>query len=95
MGVSLHYCKFAYTNQVSMTTLVLRKKVHQIIDAADSDVLEVVYSILKLRKEESATESLLTKEQKTELNKTLAEHKAGKLKYHTLTEAKNIIYKNK
>ena len=76
-----------------MTTLALRKKVHQIVDAADTDVLEVVYSILKLRKEDSAAESLLTKEQKAELNKTLAEHKAGKLKYYTLSEAKNIIYK--
>ena len=77
-----------------MTTLALRKKVHQIVDVADTDVLEVVYSILKLRKEDSVEESLLTKEQKSELNKTLAEHKAGKLKYYTLSEAKNIIYQN-
>ena len=38
-------------------------------------------------------QSLLTNSQKLELDKTLAEHKAGKLKYYTLEEAKTIIYK--
>jgi hypothetical protein len=71
-----------------MTTLALRKKVHQIVDVDDTDVLEVVYKILQLRKEDNAAESLLTKEQKAELDKTLAEHKGGKLKYYTLGEAK-------
>ena len=76
-----------------MTTLALRKKVHQIVDLVDIDVLEAVYSILKLRREENTSSSLLTKEQKIELDKTLAEHKGGKLKYYTLSEAKKIIYK--
>ena len=78
-----------------MTAITLRKKVHEIVDVADTDVLEVVYSILKLRKENSSSDSLLTKEQKTELDKTLAEHKSGKLKYYTLSEAKKIVYKRK
>lgn len=78
-----------------MTAVTLRKKVHQIVDVADTAVLEVVYSILKLRKEDYAVESLLTKSQKTALDKTLTEHKAGKLQYHNLIEAKKLIYKSK
>jgi hypothetical protein len=52
-----------------MTNLALRKKAHQIVDVADTDVLEVVYSILKLRKEDNVVESLLTKQQKPNLIK--------------------------
>jgi hypothetical protein len=41
------------------------------------------------------TESLLTKSQKKELDKTLAEHKSGKLKYYTIEQSKAILYKQK
>jgi hypothetical protein len=40
-------------------------------------------------------ESLLTKSQKNELNKTLEEHKSGKLKYYTVAQSKAILYKQK
>lgn len=49
--------------------------------------------MLKIYKHEDDSKSLLTKEQKTELDKTLKEHKSGKLKYYTVDQAKNIIYK--
>lgn len=38
--------------------------------------------------------SLMSKAQKDELDKTLAEHKAGKLKYYTLEQAKEILNSN-
>ena len=71
-----------------MTTTAIRKKVHQYVDDIDDSVLDVVYRMLKLYNEEEADGSLMTKEQKAELDKTLAEHKSGKLKYYTLSEAK-------
>ena len=76
-----------------MTTTAIRKKVHQYVDDIDDSVLDVVYRMLKLYNEEEADGSLMTKEQKAELDKTLAEHKSGKLKYYTLSEAKKLIYK--
>jgi len=48
---------------------------------------------LKSHKEEDRAESMLTKAQKAELDKTLLEHKAGKLKYYTLESAKRIVSK--
>jgi len=53
-------------------------------------LLAVAETLVKEHKEES--ESLLTKAQKAELDITLAEHKAGKLKYYTAEQAKKIIY---
>jgi hypothetical protein len=75
-----------------MTNSTIRKKVHQYIDAIDNNLLEVVYNMLKIYKHED-DQSFLTKEQKTELDKTLKEHKSGKLKYYTIDQAKSIIYK--
>ncbi|MGP8216031.1 MAG: hypothetical protein ACLQQ4_10740 [Bacteroidia bacterium] len=76
-----------------MTTIALRKKIYQYINDADDNVLNVIYGMLKLYKEEDGMESMLTKEQKAELDKTLLEHKAGKLKYYTLDAAKRIVNK--
>jgi hypothetical protein len=76
-----------------MTAVALRKKAHQYIDDIDDKALEVIYKMLKSYKEEEGRESLLTLEQKAELDKTLAEHKAGKLKYYTLESAKRIVSK--
>jgi len=76
-----------------MTNSTIRKKVHQYVDDIDNNLLEVVYNMLKIYKHDD-DKSLLTKEQKTELDKTLKEHKAGKLKYYTIEQAKEIIYKN-
>jgi len=59
-------------NKVTMTTTAIRKKVHQFIDEAEADVLEVVYKVLKLH---SHHNSILTAAQKQELDKTLAERK--------------------
>lgn len=75
-----------------MTTTTIRKKVHQYVDDIDSDLLEIVYNMLKIYKHDD-DKSLLTKEQKTELDKTLKEHKSGKLKYYTIEQAKSMIYK--
>ena len=41
--------------------------------------------------EEEATE--LTTAQKKELDKRLADHKAGKLKYYTIDEVKKAVFK--
>lgn len=76
-----------------MTAATLRKKVHQYVDDMDENVLDVVYRMLKLYKEEESA-SVMTKEQKIELDRTLTEHKAGKLKYYTLNEAKRVLYKD-
>lgn len=75
-----------------MTSSTIRKKVHQYVDDIDNNLLEVVYNMLKIYKHED-DKSFLTKEQKTELDKTLKEHKSGKLKYYTIEQAKSIIYK--
>ena len=72
-----------------MTTTAIRKKVHQYVDEAEENVLEVVYKVLKLH---SHDESILTNAQKHELDKTLAEHKAGKLKYYSIAQAREAVY---
>ena len=74
-----------------MTTTAIRKKVHQYIDHAEENVLEVVYKMLKLY---SQDESMLTNAQKHELDKTLSEHKAGKLKYYSVSQAREAVYGN-
>lgn len=76
-----------------MTTPSIRKKIHQYVDEAESDVLEVIYKMLKLYSAEDT--SVLSSAQKQELDKTLADHKAGKLKYYTIEQARTQIYGTK
>lgn len=76
-----------------MTTPAIRKKIHQYVDEAEGNVLEVIYKMLKLYSGEGA--SALTSAQKNELDKTLADHKAGKLKYYTIEQARSQIYGSK
>ena len=52
-------------------------------------MLEVVYKMLKIY---SHDETILTHAQKQELDKTLADHKAGRLKYYTLKQAQETVY---
>jgi hypothetical protein len=77
-----------------MTTVAMRKIVHQYLDDADDTALTVIYKMLKsYKKGQESPESMLTKGQKAELDKTLRDHKAGKLKYHTLNAAKKLVDK--
>ncbi len=78
-----------------MTATVLKTNIKkQINSVQDEVILRSIYAMLKeVLNDTDVKESLLTNEQKTELNKTLAEHKSGKLKYYTVQQAKSIIYK--
>lgn len=49
----------------------------------------MVYKMLKIY---SHDETILTHAQKQELDKTLADHKAGRLKYYTLKQAQETVY---
>ena len=78
-----------------MKTSALKKEIYQAIDnTKDNEILEAVYTILKrtVVNEEEATE--LTTAQKKELDKRLADHKAGKLKYYTIDELKKAVFKS-
>jgi len=69
-----------------MTSTALRKKVHQYVDDVDDNLLEVVYNLFKLYNEED--ESLMTKEQKSELDKRAQLYREGKLKTYSWKEVK-------
>ena len=69
-----------------MTSTALRKKVHQYVDNVDDSLLEVVYNLFKLYKEED--KSLMTKEQKTDLDKRAQLYREGKLKTYSWKEVK-------
>ena len=62
-----------------MTTTAIRKKVHQYIDTAEENVLEAVYRMLKIYVDDG-NESLMTKEQKKEIDKRSKLFRQGKLK---------------
>jgi hypothetical protein len=62
-----------------MTKVALRKKLHQYIDNAEGSLLEIVYDILKDKKETSDS-SLLTRAQKRELDKRAKLYKEGRVK---------------
>ena len=59
----------------------------KLFDTEDERILKAVQSILN-PEEETAD---LTPAQKKELDKRLAEHKAGKLKYYTISEVRKAV----
>ena len=77
-----------------MTKTTLKTTIKkQINNLEDESILRSIHAMLKEVLQKDSDGGLLTKEQKKELDKTLAEHKTGKLKYYTIEQAKNIIYK--
>jgi putative addiction module component (TIGR02574 family) len=76
-----------------MKSSTLKKEIHQAVDVVnDNEILYAIYTILK--KNSGEDEWVLTSVQKKELDKRLAEHKSGKLKYYTLDEVKKSIKKS-
>jgi hypothetical protein len=77
-----------------MTTTALKTNIKKQINSVQNEtILRSIHAMLKEVLQDDSDVSLLTKEQKNELDKTLAEHKSGKLKYYTVEQAKNIVYK--
>jgi hypothetical protein len=77
-----------------MTATILKTTIKKQLNSVENEtILRSIYAMLKevIQSEDNA--SMLTSEQKHELDKTLSEHKSGKLKYYTIEQAKNIIYK--
>ena len=70
-----------------MTTTAIRKKVHQYVDEAEEKVLEAMYQMLKLHVDEGS-ESLMSKEQKAEIDKRGKLYGQGKLKTSSWEEVK-------
>ena len=74
-----------------MTTIAIRNKVHKYIDEADSNVLELVFKLLEVYRQNNT--SLLTDEQQKEVLKRSALYKAGKMKGFTLAEVRTRVKK--
>ncbi len=72
-----------------MTTTAIRSKVHKYIDEADIKVLEVVYQLLEVYRQNNS--SLMTDEQQKEILKRSALYKAGKIKGYSIREARKNI----
>ena len=78
-----------------MKTSTLKKEIYHAIDnTKDNEILEAVYTILKrtVVEAEDIMEEL-TAERKKDLDKRLADHKAGKLKYYTIDEVRKSVFK--
>jgi len=75
-----------------MTTTALKKDIHKAVENTnDNEILKIVRTILKRTSEEEMYE--LTPAQKRELDKRLAQHKAGKSSYHSLEEVRKNALK--
>lgn len=75
-----------------MKTSTLKKEIHQAIDdTKDNEILSAVYTILKKASIDDESFAPLTTTQKKDLDKRLADHKAGKLKYYTIDEVRASV----
>ncbi len=70
-----------------MTSKTIKKKVIEYINHAEDDVIEAVYKILKIY-EDGEGKSLMTTEQKSEIERRSTLYKQGKLKTSSWAEVK-------
>lgn len=72
----------------TMTSKTLKKKVIEYINHAEDNVIEAVYKMLKIY-EDGDGKSLMTTQQKSEIEKRSALYKQGKLKTSSWVDVKN------
>jgi hypothetical protein len=72
-----------------MTTAALRTKVHEYIEEADSKVLEVVFKLLEVYRENNP--SVLSEKDQAEMLKLSEQYKTGAESSLTLAEAKKKL----
>jgi 2-iminoacetate synthase ThiH len=72
---------------VNMTSKTLKKKVIEYINHAEDNVIEAVYKMLKIY-EDSDGKSLMTTEQKSEIERRSALFRQGKLKTSSWSDVK-------
>jgi hypothetical protein len=72
-----------------MTTSVLRTKVHEYVDEADSKILEVVFKLLEVYRENNA--SFLSEKDQAEILRRSEQYKTGAESSLTLAEAKKKL----
>lgn len=72
-----------------MTTAIIRQKLHNYLEVADSKKLKALYTIIEDMVEESSPE--YSKELKNELNKRAAELQSGNAKTVTASDSKKRI----
>ena len=70
-----------------MTSKTIKKKVIEYINHAEDDVIEAVYKILKIY-EDADGKSLMTTDQKSEIDRRSLLYKQGKLKTSSWNEVK-------
>jgi len=72
---------------IDMSSKTLKKKVIEYINHAEDNVIEAVYKMLKIY-EDSDGKSLMTSDQKSEIEKRSALYKQGKLKTSSWSDVK-------
>jgi len=72
-----------------MTTAALRKKVHEYIEEADSRVLEVVFKLLEVYRENNS--SMLSQKDQEEIIQRSVQYQAGAESILSLAEAKKKL----
>lgn len=74
-----------------MASVLSRKQIVDRVTKADSKLLKLVNELINDYEDTDDNQSVLTKEQKKEVDRRLQLHKEGKLKYYTLSEIKKSI----
>ena len=72
-----------------MTTSVLRTKVHEYVDEADSKILEVVFKLLEVYRENNS--SMLSQKDQEEMIQRSVRYQAGAESNLSLAEAKKKL----
>jgi putative addiction module component (TIGR02574 family) len=70
-----------------MTSKTLKKKVIEYINHAEDNVIEAVYKLLKIYEDGDGT-TLMTEEQKSEIERRSTLYRQGKLKTSSWTDVK-------
>jgi hypothetical protein len=71
-----------------MTTAAIRTKLHQYIDEADVENLEMFYQLFEISLQNNSS---LTKEQKLEVLERSKLYKSGNTKGYSISEARDLI----
>ena len=78
-----------------MNAITKKKKIHAYLEQADDNFVDIMYQLVTYNEKSNSEKSLLTENQKKELDKTIKEYESGIGRLYTFNDVKQAVLRKR